>query len=308
VAVTRNPKNYSEELDSILQLCRSPHMGTARLLQILDQDHTWAHFKGGKNIFNQEYKNIYAWRSYENGGAAFRLAVSNNRYVAIPSHLNNEMIVPAVMELIDDTTEAVIELGCGWGRHLFGLRNLVERDFPMLKYFGCELSDTGLQAGRSIAALEPDRASVKFESFDYLAPSFDFLRGLQNVVFFTCHSVEQIKYIDESLFRTMAEVAPKVRTIHCEPVAWQLNSELASRAEADNQIAMPSNFAPQIGTEVNDDFSARMPVALGWNRNLVACLLSLQNQGKIKIEFIERNCAGNDIYNPSTLIQWTKTT
>ncbi|TAK99872.1 MAG: class I SAM-dependent methyltransferase [Rhodospirillaceae bacterium] len=306
MSVARNPKNYSEELESILQLCRAPHMGTARLLQILDQDHTWAHFQGQKNSFNQEYKNTHAWRSYREGGAAFRLAVSNNRYVAIPSHLNNEMIVPAVMELIDDSTEAVVELGCGWGRHLFGLRNLVEHDFPALRYFGCELSDTGLEAGRSIAALELGRASVKFESFDYLAPSFEFLHGLQNVVFFTCHSVEQIKYIGEELFHAMAVAAPKVRVIHCEPVGWQLNDELVRKAETDNKIEMPATFAIRLGGEVDDSFSARMPVALGWNRNLVACLMSLQNQGAIKIEFIDPNCAGNDIYNPSTIIQWTK--
>jgi len=299
------PKAWVHELDAIESLCGVPSMTAARLLRIMEQDLAADHYKGKKNAANQDYANALQWRPYARGGYTYRLVVTDNRYTAIPAHLNNEIIVPTVMDMIDDSTDAVIELGCGYGRHLFALRDLAEHQFPKLQYIGCELSETGLAGGKRIATLEPGRASVSFQSFNYLRPSFEFLRPFKNVIFFTCHSIEQVRMIDDELFHAMVGAVPVVRCVHCEPVGWQLNPDVMGEIES-GAIHERRGMNIPLGGAVDEFHTARAPLGSDWNINLVERLKSLGQQGIITVDLIERNCAGNDIYNPSTIIRWTK--
>ena len=57
---------------------------------------------------------------------------------------------------------------------------------------------------------------------------------------------------------------------------------------------------------VNESYAAFMPVNSAWNRNLVSVLAGLEKKKLIKIESIDRNYCGNEIYNPSTRIVWTR--
>jgi len=302
-----NPKNWSAELDSIEELCTIAGMTSSRLLRLLQRNLAAEVVEGAKHAQNRAVAKSLGWRNYKSGGAAFRIAAVNNRYGIIPANVNNELIVPTVADLIDENTDAVVELGCGFGRHLFALRDLLEHEQPQLKYFGFELSRTGLEAGEKIAALEPDRKNISFRKFDYLAPTFEFLSGFSNIVFFTCHSIEQVQFISEDLFREIVRTAANVRCVHCEPVGWQLNDELMTQVESDQEISIPEDSFRLLG-EVSDHFSASIPVNTGWNRNLIRTLRKLQTDSVLNIDFMDKNCAGNSYYNPSTLIQWTKVT
>ena len=301
-----NAKNWRIELDSIEELCGIEGMNSSRLLRILDRNIAADHVGGVKNELNRMAAEQLNWRQYNSGGAAFRIVAVNNRYGIIPANLSNELIVPTVADLITPDTEVIVELGCGIGRHLFALRDIVEHEYPGLRFFGCEVSETGLASGERIAALEPNRGNIAFHYFNYLEPDFDFLREFRNVVFFTCHSIEQVKHISKNLFSEMLNAASNVRCVHCEPVGWQLNDELMKTVENDQPIEVPKGSVNIFG-EVSDHFSAFMPVNTGWNRNLIKVLRALDTEGLIKINFIDRNCSGNNFYNPSTLIQWEQT-
>lgn len=305
MAGTLNPKNWGTELDSIEKLCRIKGMNPSRLLKVLDAGIPAESVEGRKNELNRQAAEKLGWRHYNSGGAAFRVVAVNNRYGIIPSNINNELVVPTVADLVDEGTKAIVELGCGIGRHLFHLRDLIEHKFPHIKYFGCEVSDTGLSSGKKIAALEPGRDNISFQYFNYLEPRFEFLGGPSDIIFFTCHSIEQVDNIGENLFHEMLSAGISVRCVHCEPVGWQFNDELMSNLERDGKIHVPENSV-QVLQQVSDHFSANIPVKLGWNRNLVKTLRSLESNGAIKIDIVDRNCAGNSYYNPSTLIQWTK--
>lgn len=299
------PKNWGIELASIEALCEIEGMNSSRLLRILDTGLAAVNVEGEKNALNREAAKLLNWRHYNSGGAVYRIVATNNRYCVVPANINNEVIVPTVADLVNDNTKAIVELGCGIGRHLFSLRDIIEHEFPNIRYFGCEISETGLSSGERIAALEPQRDNISFHYFNYLEPHFDFLEGFDDIIFFTCHSIEQVENINEQLFHEMLNTGSYVRCVHCEPVGWQYNEELMSVVKRGEKIAIPAGAA-RILDEVNDYFSAYIPVNTGWNRNLIETLQSLDSKDAINIDFIDRNCAGNSFYNPSTLIQWTK--
>ena len=299
----RNPKDWSLELGSIERLCAVRNMTSTRLFQLLDRDLPMGHFAGGKNLPNQTAAKEFNWRRYANGAPIYRLVPVNGRYMVIPAHLNNELIVPLVADAIDADTDAVVELGCGYGRLLFALRDILEHQWPKLRYFGGELSGSGLAAARRVAALEPERAAITFHKFDYLNPDLSFVAGCKKVVFFTCHSIEQVQEIQDILILRMCDVASQVQCIHAEPVGWQLNAqaiEKTAKGAFDHSLHLrPSN-------DVDDFFSALVSTKSQWNRNLLPVLQKVALGGKIILEPPEINACGNDTYNPTTLVYWSK--
>jgi hypothetical protein len=224
----------------------------------------------------------------------------------MPSYSSSEVVLPSVIDMIDDDTTAVVELGCGWGRNLFMLYNLLAHDRPSLMFFGGELSDTGLAAARRVAALEPSETRISFYGFDYLAPDLSFLSGHQKVTFFTCHSVEQVGTIGTKLFEEMLGAVPHVRCVHGEPVGWQFNADLLSKTTTGQFDGRSYSGDLSLFAPVNDEISAAMPVYCGWNRDLMSVLQDIARRNLIRLEYVEPHCGGDNYYNPTTLIGWTK--
>ncbi len=57
---------------------------------------------------------------------------------------------------------------------------------------------------------------------------------------------------------------------------------------------------------VDDHYSAYVPGTSGWNHDLMATLLQLAQAGRINLNYLERHVAGEEIYNPTTQVLWTK--
>jgi SAM-dependent methyltransferase len=297
-----NPKDWSKSLDEVRRLCAVPGMNSARLIRIMEFTTTPQRFEGKKNAPNQALLKSGGLRRTKAGGAFHRIGVANNLYSLVPAHQANEITVPTIIDLIDSETEAVVELGCGFGRNLFAIWNLISHERPELAFIGAELSESGLEAARGIAALEP-AAKISFHRFNYLDPSFGFLDGLKNIVVFTAHSIEQVHRIGTAFFQKLLASTDKVRCVHFEPVAWQMN---AAVTEALKAKAPPADERFSLFGPVNDAASAKMPLSVDWNIDLAQCLRSLAEQGAIHIDAIDLNCSGDTFYNPSTLIAWTK--
>ena len=288
----------------VAELAAQPGMTASRLFRILMHDWAASEFEGEKNAVNRVAAEKLGWPKFQDGMPMYRLTPVNGFNVIVPVHANTETIVATVADRIGPDTQAVIELGCGPGRHLFDIRDLVEHRVPHLKYFGTDISDVDLGICRQVAALEPVRAAITFHKFDHLAPDFSFMTGLKNVVFFTCHTIEQVTTITDKLFLGMLAAAETFVCIHEEPVGWQLNDEVLAAVQNNAFPTTPRIVKPF--QPVDDYAAAATPVGSRWNLNLVPVLRDLVAQGKIKIERVDKHCSGMHLYNPTTRIVWTR--
>jgi len=300
-------RNWHAELAAIEDLCRVPNMNVGRIVRILERDLIRSNFQGEKNDANRQLADRFVSRMDKDNNPAYRIVPINNRYALLPSHINNEIIVPFLIDIIDENVEAIVELGCGYGRHLFMIRELIDHKFPELLYFGCEVTKNGLQAGKRISELEPARPNLSFVYFDFSEPSFEFLSSFRKIVFFSCHAIEQVKIIGTEMFHRLLDCAPSIECVHSEPVGWQFNDDVMQAIDSKASHIVGEKLNLGIFNDIDERSSAYLPTKLGWNHDLVAQLKALQSSGKIKINLIDRNCAGNHFYNPSTLLHWTKT-
>lgn len=107
----------------------------------------------------------------------------------------------------------VAELGCGWGRNIFGLKS-VDFPFPLR---GFELTPEGVEAAHRIARHfnVPD---VRFDQANLLEDDIE----IADDVVYTYHCLEQIKYGTEDVLRRILACGPR-RVVHFEPVVELLN-------------------------------------------------------------------------------------
>lgn len=292
--------NWAEVLDSVTHLCDVPYMSISRLLQILRTDLGYV----PKDISSQMFAEKFGVPRFRLGAARYRPVAVNGGYQLAPEPVRNEAVVANVMDLITDETQAVIELGCGYGRHLFAIRDSVEHLFPHLKYYGGDISVNGLATARKIASLDVGRDNITFFPFDFDQPDISAVAEKSNLVFYTAHAIEQVKFIGAALFEKILSAGDVITCFHAEPVGWQMNDSLMS-AVSDGSFSVPSSPLKLFGA-VDDWASADVPVRSGWNRNLVEQLSSLERSRKITVELIERHASGNHLYNPTTHILWRK--
>ena len=294
---------WSIESAIVNELVKHAGMTPGRALKIIERKIQHLYFNN-KNLLNRRLAESLNWPRYSDGTPIFRAAPINNKNMVIPAHLNNELIVPLVADALEADTNMVIELGCGYGRHLFALRDLVEHDYPQIRYFGCDFSEVGLETGRRLASMEPNRSSITFHKFDFLNPSFDYLPPVRKVLFFTCHAIEQVHEIEPTLIFAMRDTAEFVRAIHAEPVGWQLIPEIT--ASARYGVLSGTKLKYELGGEIDNAWAASVPISLYWNKNLVSILKELSEKGAITLENVYLNACGNDMHNPSTLMSWRK--
>ena len=121
----------------------------------------------------------------------------------------------------------VVELGSGIGRNLFILAQKLD---PRLKenimFYACEYTDAGRNDGDYAAAI--------------LRP---FLEKACKVLYFTCHSIEQIPVLHRAVMEAMLEASDRCYCFHAEPVGWQYDDELLKwrgQVQSDKSKQSPS--------------------------------------------------------------------
>jgi hypothetical protein len=187
-----------------------------------------------------------------------------------------QLCTELVRDLSSERTEAVIELGSGWGRNLFSAwLGGGPRDAT---YVAAEYTEAGREASERVAALEP-ALNLRALAFDYNAPDLSALGELAEAVVITSHSIEQIPNLEPSVLDAVRGVARSVRVAHLEPVGWQLGSDGPASSRA---------FAEQ-----HD-----------YNRDLVEVLRAAESRGQLEIETVIPNLVGTRSDNASTLIVW----
>lgn len=156
----------------------------------------------------------------------------------LPFHATDN-IADFLVDYIDATGpyDAIVELGCGYGRHLF---QVYYGGGPQAaRYYGGELTETGYAIAREIAALDP-AMKAEFFAFDYLEPALA-IEPVERALVFTVHSIEQVCQIDPRLFSVIAGVARHVDCVHFEPFGFQV-AELGDTSRAQRVQATENSW------------------------------------------------------------------
>lgn len=178
---------------------------------------------------------------------------------------------------LTDTTDYVIDLGSGWGRHSIQLAF----NNPTYKIISGELSDSG----RKITQYFINKYNLNVESFPFnwydQTSLIDILKqkSPKEIVIFTSNTIEQIPELNTEFFLGILDLPiDKVSVVHIEPVKFQYD-----------------------GTS--------FPFNNHYNKNLKLVLESLVSMGKIEIKNIEHQYWGHSVNLTSknnTLIEWVK--
>jgi SAM-dependent methyltransferase len=176
--------------------------------------------------------------------------------------------------------DAVVELGCGFGRNLF---NLYYNGGPRaVSYYGGELTETGIAMGQMLAARQTDFA-VTFFPFDHTAPRLDALPRVRRALVFTAHSIEQVLQIPAQLLETIAGCADEVLAVHFEPFGFQVGEDLGEYTQRHREFA----------------------VKRGWNQNLFQELIRARDRGVLELQFVGTELMlPDDPVNPTSLAVW----
>ncbi len=218
--------------------------------------------------------NIKAERSTQGDGIAEAIKLKNLFFER----------VKYLASRIDDDTDVVIELGCGWGVNLLLLHEIErERKFPLV---GAEYTESGRRLFGKLAALKGMTPKIAF--IDHRAPDLGFLKDdaqpIRKAFVFTCHSIEQVDFLPANYFHALAAIAPEVRGVHLEPFGFQLD---ASTSAAKKHKAW---------CEDNK-----------WNQNFHETLKGAERDGALAIEHQELNRYSLEDGNPTSVAIWRKT-
>jgi len=222
--------------------------------------------------------NADGFRLLPTGVPAFRRMAVEDREVTVPFYDNtNDFLVDM---MIKEKPDAVVELGSGYGKNLLELYYRGgPRDVP---YYAGEYTESGTAFAETLAARSSDFRLIPFR-FDHNAPDLSIVKETDFVVFFTCHSIEQVAQLRADYFKQLAAHATRVIGVHFEPFGFQM---------------------PGAESEV-DATQRRFFEAQGWNTNLHAVAEESAARGEITLKCVEKNVMPNtDPTNPTSLIVW----
>ena len=146
----------------------------------------------------------------------------NGNIIILPKHTSYDFRI-LLIDLIDATGpyDAIIELGCGYGRNLFEIfYGGGPRD---AKYIGGEFTKSGVEIAQKLAKKAP-KMKTEFFHFNHLEPKLPFKKPFKRAFVFTCHGIEQVMQINENWFDEVVKAGEFVRGAHLEPFGFQLKN------------------------------------------------------------------------------------
>jgi hypothetical protein len=267
-----------------------------------------------------------------------RVVVRDGAYRRLPF---DEPGAPPPVEILasflneqSDRFDCIVELGSGSGRNMLKLHRLCGRELVL---HACELTDAGRALTETLRDLAPD-IRLQVHPFDYYGPDLSFLTGSENVLLFTVHSIEQIPDLSRSLFDEILLRTASCVVFHFEPVGWQHDNHLReTRKRRDSRLGRLRRYAIRrrryLARRVASTFGARLrqgfpdielrpddidsservsrnaaewSARLDYNKNLVPLLQAFRDEGRVRIDLEERDVFGDNPFNPTTVIRWTK--
>lgn len=189
------------------------------------------------------------------------------------SKLQKQLLTETLKKFVKNN-DKIIEIGCGYGRNLFSLR---DQGFQN-EITGYDFSENSISAAKKINNYF--NSEINFDVVDMTKDLRS--KNLKNKLIFTFHSFEQIKYDTKTVIEDLIN-SDVSQVIHFEPI-----SEL-------------------YGYDVRDITSFLYIKARDYQDNLLKTLKDFEKIGKLKILQCERTNFAENPFHETCLIRWTPT-
>lgn len=211
-------------------------------------------------------------------------AISFSKHVQVANSLVcygfYALVAEAVIAACQENTQAIVDLGCGWGRSLFEVWLRGGPSSPT--YYGFDLTRAGIDCVEALAQLEP-AMKVCTAEFDFYHPDYSSLsRPLEHAVVFTVSSIQQLPAIETQTYNAILDIAKAIDCLHFEQIGWQMHP--GKRTAADREYALRNDY----------------------NQNLWCVLSEMSSAGKIEFCEVEPDVFGMQGIYPLTLVHWRK--
>lgn len=216
-------------------------------------------------------------REFEQGaGNALLCAAQGDRLIALPGRRAiqhyEELLLKAMRPVIRDVS-AVVELGCGYGYHLWNL----SRYFPGKRFAGGDYSENAV---RLAALLFDGQRNIKVSRLDLYAPKYEVLEELAGagpMLIYTVHAIEQL-----------ASATPFLKAL--EPFRRQIRRVFHFEAANEHYDDSLLGLLRRRYAQVND-----------YNRDLVS---RLEERSDIAIVRFQKHVYGANPLYPISIIEW----
>jgi hypothetical protein len=165
------------------------------------------------------------------------------------------LIAEVVVKHAGSEADLVLDLGAGWGRHLFNA--WVAGTPRSALHIAAEITEAGRRVASRLAALDP---TLRFAAIgvDLTSPDLSTVRGFRHAVVVTVHAVEQVPVVTPALFDEIRAVADKVTVIHFEPIGWQIDSSVGGSSQA---YSVANDYNTNLWSEVGrEDALGRLKI------------------------------------------------
>lgn len=237
------------------------------------------------------------------------VVAKNGAYQSVPNDATDLTYIETIVSRLRPETEAVVELGCGWGRNLARIaKRSGRRD---LVYIGGEQSPTGCACTKRLLDSDPEINSEVFE-FDFYDPDVSFLDDYSDVVVFTCAAIEQIFLLPPDFIRSIMEGDRKVTLIFYEPFGWQRNPQLQKMAVEKCLLQFFGAVIPKDGIIYTHNFTlepqhffmnaACWAISCSYNVNLWSLIEDAIADGLAELSHSRFEIFGPNPFNPYSLV------
>lgn len=237
------------------------------------------------------------------------IMVRDGKYVMVPNATTDTRMIDTIVNAFNDDTQAVVELGCGWGRNLAAIALSTHR--RDLTFVGLEQSENGLNCTQELLQKDP---TIQFSTdhFDFYNPDFSGVQDLNDIVVFSCAAIEQIAFIGTDFIDRVMAMANNVTLIFYEPIGWQRIGQLQEFGVATTLKEMMGNI-PLEKFHVKEYIfnlvdAAVLSNAVSWsiggryNLNLLSVIQHAIKRQIVDMKQAEYDISGMNPFNPYSLI------
>jgi hypothetical protein len=174
--------------------------------------------------------------------------------------LRRDLLADKIIEDLAPDTDAIVEVGAGWGCNLFFVWL---RGGPSVPYHCLEIAESGRRACELIAGSAAASPQIATSAFDFYEPDFSSIAGrYRHPLVFTCASIDKVNPLPVSYIDGLLDIAPQVSVVSMEFLGWQLALEQG----------------------VQDEPAIAHVRSSGLNDNFIPLLREREAQGRIAID------------------------
>lgn len=226
-----------------------------------------------------------------------------------PNSISDSRLVQTIIKSLTDETQAIVELGCGWGRNLAAAA--LETSRRDLTFIGLEQSQDGLRCTEKLLTKDPSvRAQTAY--FDFYEPDYSALQKYDDIVVFTSAAIEQIALIGARFIDEILKIAKNVTLIFYEPIGWQRDENLQKFGLHTTLLetlgSVPSekqhilNYTFVLDTQALESNAVSWSVCGKYNLNLWSVIQDAVARNVVVQTDAEFNIFGLNPFNPYSLI------